>query len=313
MSKNTDCSTVTNSRKATGEPVSIIAADGHPLVGRLYQPIGPPKAVLLGLPGIGVPQRVFRHVGPWLAERGVTLVTVDYRGIGDSCTPEGVASASLSTWALADAVGAQRYVRRRYGASPVLLAHSFGGQMLGMADELHDAQGAILVGSQLAHRHHWDGLGRLKIEFFWRALLPSTARLFDPVPKWVLGEALPAGVAREWRRWALSPDWLLSHVDGAAARYARFDRAIRAYGISDDDIAPPRAVGDLLSRFRGADVTRVDVTPDALGRDHIGHLGLFRPDSTEMIWEEWLRFATTYFQETKSTHELERKKTWNAA
>jgi predicted alpha/beta hydrolase len=131
----------------------------------------------------------------------------------------------------------------------------------------------------------------LKVELLWRALLPVTTRLFDPIPKWVVGEELPAGVAREWLSWGRSADWLMTHIEGADARYASFSSPILAYAISDDDIAPPRAVDDLLRRFTSADVTRVDITPEALGRSGIGHVGLFRPTNTVRVWEHWLRFA----------------------
>ena len=291
MSEQTLCSPLPDSRKAAANAVEITAVDGHPLCGRVYEPIGRTHATILALPGIGVPQRVFRHVGDWLAERGVRLVSVDYRGIGESATQEGIATASLSKWARADAVGAFRFVCKRYSTVPVLLGHSFGGQALGIAEELHEARAAILVGSQLGHPHHWDGLSRLKVELLWRALLPVTTRFFDPIPKWVVGEELPGGVAREWLSWGRGSDWLMTHIEGADARYARFSGPILAYAISDDDIAPPRAVDDLLQRFRSTDVTRVDITPEALGRPSIGHVGLFRPRNTDRVWEHWLRFA----------------------
>jgi predicted alpha/beta hydrolase len=291
MSEPTLCSTEPDSCKRASNAIDITAVDGHSLRGRIYEPIGRTDATILALPGIGVPQRVFRHVGDWLAQRGVRVVSIDYRGIGESATRDGIATASLSTWALADAVGAFRFVRRRYSTAPILLGHSFGGQALGIAEELHAARAAILVGSQLGHPHHWDGFGRLKVEFLWRALLPVTTRLCDPIPRWVVGEELPAGVAREWLSWGRSDDWLMSHIDGANERYARFSNPILAYAISDDDIAPPRAVDDLLRRFTSADVTRVDVTPEELGRSSIGHVGLFRPTHSERVWKHWLRFA----------------------
>ena len=293
MSESALCSTVPHSRKQFVETVTIPAVDGHSLVGRVYEPVGDSGVTVLALPGIGVPQRVFRYVGTWFAERGVRVVSVDYRGMGDSKTPTGIATASLSTWALSDAVGALRFVRQRYCDAPVLLGHSFGGQVLGIAEELHGVRAALLVGSQLGHPHHWDGVNRLKVEFLWRAVLPVTMRLFDPVPKWVVGEPLPAGVAREWTRWGRSPDWLMSHIEGAEGRYARFSRPLLAYAISDDEIAPPRAVDDLLRRFTGAPVTRVDVTPDQLGQRRIGHFGLFRPTQDDRVWQDWMRFATS--------------------
>jgi predicted alpha/beta hydrolase len=291
MTQQTLCSAARDSRKAASNAVCIPAADGHPLGGRVYEPIGPTDATILALPGIGVPQRVFRHVGDWLAQRGVRVVSVDYRGIGESASQDGGATASLSTWALADAVGALRFVRDQYATTPVLLGHSFGGQALGIAEELHEVRAAIFVGSQLGHPQHWDGLGRLKVELLWRALLPVTTRFFDPIPKWVVGEELPGGVAREWLSWGRGDDWLMTYIEGADARYASFSRPILAYAISDDDIAPPRAVDDLLRRFANADVRRVDITPEALGSSNIGHVGLFRPTNTARVWEHWLQFT----------------------
>jgi predicted alpha/beta hydrolase len=282
MPQATTFSSFVATRKATAaasvetssaRTVDIGAMDGLTIRGRVYEPPTSVKTTVLALPGI-------------------RMVSIDYRGIGESNTPDGRATASLSTWAVQDAVGALRYVRAEYEDAPILLGHSFGGQALGIAEDLHRVRAAILVGSQLGHPKHWDGLSRLKVELFWRAMLPITTRLYDPVPKWVVGESLPVGVAQEWLRWGRSPDWLITHITDADARYARFARPILAYGISDDDIAPRRAVDDLLRRFTNARVTRVDVTPEDLQRASIGHVGLFRPVNTESVWRHWLGFAT---------------------
>ena len=293
MSEVQLCATAPDSRKAAYEKIEIIATDDLRLGGRIYEPPGRAHTTLLALPGIGVPQRVFRHVGAWMADRGARVVSIDYRGVGESRSADASKTASLSKWAQADAVGALRFVRENLSRAPVLLGHSYGGQVLGIAEELHRVRAAILVGSQLGHPHHWDGLGRLRVELLWRAILPVTARLFDPIPKWVVGEPLPAGVAREWMSWGRSSNWLMTFFPDADARYARFSAPILAYAITDDLVAPPRAVDDLLGRFRSAEVTRIDVTPETLGRPHIGHVGLFRPNNTERIWSEWLRFATS--------------------
>jgi predicted alpha/beta hydrolase len=132
---------------ATFDSVTISATDGLSLTGRLYEPRGTPAFHLLLLPGIGVPQRVFRHLATWLAERGVRVVSVDYRGMGESRHAEGaVATASLSHWAARDAVGALRFTERLAAGGPVLLllAHSFGGQVLGFSAEFRRLQAAIL-------------------------------------------------------------------------------------------------------------------------------------------------------------------------
>jgi predicted alpha/beta hydrolase len=273
------------------EPRDVVvpATDGVGLAARVYEPVRPVIYDLLILPGIGVPKRVFRHVAAWFAQQGVRVLTVDYRGMGESVRDShATVSASLSVWAERDAVGALRYVERTGGGAPVvLLGHSFGGQVLGFSDEFRRLSCVVLVGSQFGQARHWDGFARLKVSAYWRVILPVAATLCRVVPGWTgLGEPLPSGVAREWARWGRSPDWLLSSVPSAAACFAAFDRPLRAYAMVDDPIAPPRAVTDLLARFRATRPERVDLAPADFGVDKLGHYGPFRPGPTQRIWQE---------------------------
>jgi predicted alpha/beta hydrolase len=271
---------------------SILATDGRVLTARVYESPAAPRFDVLMLPGVGVPQRVFRHFGAWLAEQGARAVSIDYRGIADSrgAAPTGH-DASLRIWAERDAVGALRYVEASGGGRPVfLLGHSFGGQALGFSDEFRRLKGALLIGSQLAPTQHWDGFERFKVCLYWNVILPIASAFFSYVPGWTgIGEPIPAGVAREWARWGRSREWLLSHVPEASARYAAFDRPLRAYAMLDDQLAPPRAVADLLSRFDSAPVERIDLDPRQLGVARLGHVGPLRPAQAG-LWPEMLAF-----------------------
>ncbi len=278
-----------------GTSASIVATDGIELAARVYEPVQKPSFDMLILPGIGVPQRLFRHLGTWLAGEGVRVVTIDYRGMGESTVdPRAVATASLTTWARCDAVGALRFVEETgRGAPIVLLGHSFGGQAIGLSDEFRRVAAAILVGSGFGQARHWDGVTRVKIASYWRVILPMAAAMWQVVPPWVLlGQPLPRGVAREWARWGRTRDWLLAHVDHAEARYAAFDRPIRAYAVADDDIAPPRAVADLLRCFRQAPLERIDIAPRDLDLPSLGHVGLFRPGQAQLVWREFLAYGS---------------------
>lgn len=279
---------------AAFESVTVTAADGLSLGGRVYEPRGEVALHVLLLPGIGVPQRVFRYLGAWLAARGVRVVSIDYRGIDESSYADGaIATASLSHWAARDAVGALRFTRRLAGGGPVvLLGHSFGGQVLGFSDEFRQLAAAILVGSQFGSPRHWDAPARWRLSLYWRVLLPLAASVYEVIPGWTgLGAPLPRGVGREWARWGRSDDWLLSHVPGAAARYAAFDRPLRAYAMSDDPIAPPRTVSALLQHFGSTAVERIELRPADFATAGLGHLGVFRPGKTERFWAELLEYG----------------------
>ena len=272
-----------------GVPVDVSAADGVRLVGREYAPEGEETFVALLLPGIGVPQRALRHLGGFLAKEGVRALSIDYRGMGDSGSS--AKSATLRNWAERDAVGALRFAETRWGKPVVLFGHSFGGQVVGLADDFSRLRSCVFIASQFGQAKNWDGFERVKIATFWRVILPVASRVFETVPGWTgAGEALPRGVAREWARWGRSPNWYLTQVGDAGQRLARFDRPILAFAASDDPIAPPRAVSALLTRFETARVVRRDVTPHDLGVAAIGHFGLLRP-MAKPLWRDMLAFA----------------------
>src|SRR5262245_11849013 len=148
----------------------LVTADGVRLVGREYPPRGTALFTALLLPGIGVPQRALRHLGGFLAEKGVRAFSIDYRGMGDS--PAGAESATLRAWAERDAVAALEFVEERWKKPVVLFGHSFGGQVLGLSDAFSRLAACVLIASQFGQARYWDGFERVKIAAFWRLILP---------------------------------------------------------------------------------------------------------------------------------------------
>jgi predicted alpha/beta hydrolase len=267
----------------------LIASDGVRLGGREYEPRGDGEFTALLLPGIGVPQRALRHLAAFLAAEGIRAFSIDYRGMGDST--DGAPGASLRAWAERDAVAGLEFVERRWQKPVVHFGHSFGGQVVGLADAFSRAKACVFIASQFGQAKHWDGFQRVKVAAFWRVILPLASSLFASVPGWTgAGEALPRGVASEWARWGRSEHWYLDHVERARQRLADFSKPILAYAASDDPIAPPRAVGALLATFESAAVERRDLRPSDLGVRTIGHFGLLRPPA-ERLWKDMLDFA----------------------
>ena len=274
------------------EPTRLYTEDGVALAATTYTGPGPVDMTILMLPGIGVPQRAFRHIAAWLAEHGARCLTVDYRGMGDSRTPGGIATATLTAWARKDATAALKHAESSWPEPVMLLGHSFGGQIVGLASAFQRVRAAVFVGSQFGQPRHWNGWQRFGLAGYWFLVLPAFCVFFKVLPSWS-GPAgpLPRGVAREWSRWGRSRDWYLSREPEAAALLRSFPAPLMAYGVSDDRIAPPRAVSALLDRFSATAPVRRNLTPDALGLAHVGHMGLLRPrQETRPVWQEILAF-----------------------
>ncbi len=244
-----------------------------------------PVGTLLVLPGIGIPQRFYRHFARWMADQGTRVITMDYRGVGESKLPPGAgASTTLAVWGAVDAAAVYRAVEGRFGA-PVVLGHSFGGQAVGLADDFQRARALVMVASQSADWRLWSGTRQWLTAAYWYAGFPIASALWDVVPGWAtVGVDLPAGVIRQWAAWGRRPGWLPSVRPETFARYAGFDVPVQAFRFTDDVLAPEDAVEGLLEHFTGTEVERLVVSPLDLGVAKIGHLGFFRRGVGSKLW-----------------------------
>ncbi len=282
----------TNRAPAEADVAQIVTDDGVPLAARIFEPPGTARTTALITGGVGVPQRMYRQLAEWLSSRGIRCVTFDYRGFGDSRhSLAGRETASLSAWAERDAVAVFEYAERSWTEPVVLLAHSFGGQLLAIAEPLRRAAAAVLIASQCGSPRYWDGIQRLKMFAIWYAVLPLVARFYKTTPKW-LGFRIPRGVAREWARWGRCPDWLFSPYPDAERRLASFPSPLLLYSVADDDLAPPRAVAAFIKRFNPKLVKHRRLEPYAFGIDGIGHYGVFENGLVQPVWDEICAFLT---------------------
>src|SRR5262245_8333272 len=117
----------------TTNDISINARDGFPLAATLFASTDP-NAVILVSSATAVPRKIYRAFAGFLAERGFTVLTYDYRGTGGS-RPASLKGfrARMRDWAALDVAGAVDHVRRTWPALPLkAVGHSFGGQAVGL-------------------------------------------------------------------------------------------------------------------------------------------------------------------------------------
>lgn len=249
----------------TAETTWFAARDGRLLTGTFYAPGAPSasngRSVLVS-GALGVPRGFYERYARFLASDGFTVLTYDYRGIGDSRKPPAEADgASLRDWGEADLPGALDHLAARAPSHRLLaVAHSVGGQLFGLAHNNGRAAALLSICCPSGYWRLWPWPHRLWLAPLWFCVVPALGGVLShlPVRRAGLGFAadLPAGVMREWARWCRHADYLVDdeghplrehfratapdsrihgqrRLDGAARRGAGaasvlFDRAGRA-------------------------------------------------------------------------------------
>jgi predicted alpha/beta hydrolase len=272
--------------------VELAARDGYRLGAALYRARTDGGRAVLVLPATGVPQEYYARFAEFLAARGFTALTFDYRGIGRSRVGDiRKLDARMRDWALLDVAAAFDFLKS-VSAEIFVVGHSFGGQVLGLLPAPERVRAALIVGSQSGYWKHWPLLGRAWMWPATHVALPLVSRLhgYFPGSRLGFGEDLPAGVAIEWARWCRNPRYLVGDL-GAEAAFARFAAPLRAYAISDDAFAPARAVRALLDLYPFAKREMIEIQPRNIGERSIGHFGFFRERFRDSLWREaadWL-------------------------
>lgn len=257
--------------------------------GRADQP-----AVLIA-PATGVRRRYYDKYARFLAESGFDVLTFDYRGIGDS-RPRSLRGfpASLSDWAKKDLTAAIDWIAGREPQRLLLVGHSIGGQLLGLAPNNDKVDAMLTVAAQSGYWGLWSGSRRWFMWFLWYALMPGLTAAFSyfPAKRLGLSEDLPGGVARQWAFWGRHPDYIVDDR-GVAIRdsFLRFRVPIRSYSFADDIHAPRAAVESLIRRYEHAPKELIHLSPRDLRVNSIGHFGFFRDQFRASLWAEstaWL-------------------------
>jgi len=272
--------------------ITLTAADGYRLGATTF---GSSARSLLVLPATGVPQSYYAKFAAYLAGRGYSVLTFDYRGIGRS-RPAGSLrgfGASMRDWAEKDIGGALDHLERAsHGSRLIGIGHSFGGQAFGLVPGNERYVAALTFGSQSGYWRHWRGSGRAGMWFLTHLLLPGVSHAlgYFPSRRFGQGEDLPKGVALEWAGWCRHPGYLVGRL-GVQEAYAQFSAPIRAYVATDDSYAPPKAVEAFLAIYPASSRKLIPVDPQAAGGEPIGHFGYFRERWRDSLWREaadWL-------------------------
>jgi len=281
---------------AVPEPVTIAARDGRLLAGLCLE--APAARGALAINGAtGFPREFYLKFAHYCAQRGYHALVYDYRGMGASAqSPLAAEPARMSEWGLLDMPAALEWLERRFGGKPLItLGHSVGGQLIGCMYNQAVARAHVMVATSIGY---WRGQRvpfRYLALLFWRLYGPLEVKTRGYVPRGALwrGDALPAGVFLEWRKWCLRPAHFAPDLVGDREHgpFAAVRAPVLALSFSDDPIATPEAVDALLALYPNAAIERRRITPAAAGVRRIGHHGFFAERHRESLWRaalDWI-------------------------
>ncbi len=274
------------------EALSLGSEDGATLAARLYAMPGPSKGTVLIGGAMGVKQDYYAAFAQWLAGQGFTVMSFDYRGMGDSRSAAHSKSlrgldADLFSWAR-DYDTAIDALRARAPDVPLyLIGHSLGAQLPGLLRNRDHVAGLLSVA---AGSGYWrDNAPRLKriVLCFWHVLVPLATIVFGYFPGKRFGKVgdLPRGVVLQWRRWCMDPRYVIG-AEGAAVRaqYEQVRFPVVALSITDDELMTERGTQVLIDSYANAPRRIERVAPADAQAQRIGHFGFFREQFQPSLW-----------------------------
>ncbi len=295
MGKHTLNSPETESTRAP-QTFEVTTQDGYTIHGSYFSATHNGSKTVLINSAVGVKRRYYDSFANFLANKGFSTVTFDYRGIGDS-RPRSLKGfrAKMEDWGSHDIPCILEWIARLPETKDIyLVCHSAGGQLIGLTPGIKCVKGMLFVSVQSGYWGYWSGAHRYVMASLWYLLMPLLTKVYGYFPSKTLrlGEELPRDVALQWASWCRDPQYLMSQQSLAEQSwFEAYDKDIIAYGFSDDNYAPLNAVDHLLSFYVNANIEKRYYSPQDAGKTEIGHFGFFKSYCANPFWNhviEWL-------------------------
>jgi len=276
--------------------LTIETADGYQLAATEFLPEASNGIGLIINGATGVIRKYYQAYAEFLASQGFTVLTFDFRGIGDSkqARPDSPAPTMLH-WGERDMDAVLSFFIDRFPTLTIKgIGHSIGGQLLGVVPDNNRYDAFMGIASQHIHWKNWPMKDRPLTVLFFFGVLPLFYKLTGGLPKWVLGaEYLPKHVARDWSRFGRKKAYIAC-PQGKPLRtgFHGFKGKMRLYGMADDKrFAPPKAVQELEKLFTAAQSEVKIIEPKDYQMKAIDHFGFFKKNMNKQAWHEsakWL-------------------------
>lgn len=273
--------------------------DGQTLTAYCHEPAGPVRGGLVIAPAMAVAQAFYADHAAYLARQGYRVWTFDYHGIGESWqgSMRGC-KADISDWVTRDFESVVQHANATLDGLPLfVLGHSLGGQTAPLLPSIRNISGLVNIAVGSGSMRHNQPRIRRTAPLLWYVLAPLFCPLFGYFPGvrlGVLGD-IPRRAFFQWRRWCLTPEYLLSGEPGAREAYRRARYPVLGLTIADDELLLESGSRLLHDAYAAEQVEYRVLTPQEFGLQRIGHFGFFRSTHEASLWplvSTWLHEQT---------------------
>ncbi|MDO8786771.1 MAG: alpha/beta fold hydrolase [Sulfuritalea sp.] len=283
------------SEEISAKAIVFAATDGRALAAYRFDAEGPVKGNVIIAAAMAVPQSFYAGFARHLATCGYTTWTFDYRGVGESLTGSlRHVKADLSDWLTKDYDALLLQISETSPQRPVfVVGHSFGGQVAPLLPSRERLAGLVNIAVGSGSMRHITPRIRRTAPLMWHVLAPVLCPVLGYFPGARLGVIgdIPSGAMFQWRRWCLTPDYLLTGEPGAREAYASADYPVLALTFADDELLLQDGSRLLHGAYRKRTVDYRLLEPAQYKLPRIGHFGFFKPQSEATLWPlvtDWL-------------------------
>lgn len=244
--------------------------------------------VLIIVPATGVLQSFYQPMAAFFMRNAISVITFDYSGIGKSLNGNIKSeTCRIADWGCSNLEAVIQYTRVNYPDQKIiLLGHSIGGQLIGLAPSSVLAEKIILIAAQSGYWKYWKGINRAKMWLNWHLLVPVFTNIYGYLPAKKISkmENLPGRVAKDWADWCRSRNYLFSHITADNLYFSLIKCKLTSISIADDLFAPEKSVEWLTAKYTKAERKRLHFIPEKFGMSSIGHFSLFTEKFRDTIW-----------------------------
>ena len=172
----------------------------------------------------------------------------------------------------------------------IIIGHSMGGQLVGLMDNYDKVDRLILIASSTGYWKDMSSPFKWLMPPLWFLLIPINIVIYGYANAKQIGqgENLPKGVALQWRKWCINPNYFDDHFKNSNTKlfYDKFLIPIKSIQIDDDPIANKITANKLVSYYKNAKIEIENITPPKMGVKKIGHTGFFSRKFKDTLWNK---------------------------